>query len=192
MRTIPQLLADAAAAGPDRLWLLSGDESFTFAATEDAVANAAEGLAGLGVGRGDIVLVVARNSAAHVFTWLGLAQLGAVMLPVNPGSTADELGGFLDQVQPALLVCDTALDPVVAAANGRRSRPVTVVDVHELLGGCVRHASAPGARPPGPGRCSSRRRARPVARSSSPRRTRATRWRPRGSPGGSGSPPRTG
>ncbi len=133
MRTIPQLLADAAAAGPDRPWLISGDRTFTYAETKHLVGAAAAGLADRGVAQGDIVLVVGRNFPAQVFTWLGLAQLGAVMLPVNPASTADELTGFLDQVQPTLLVCDRALDPVVDEAVTRAGSAPTVIDVHETL-----------------------------------------------------------
>ncbi len=74
MRTIPDLSADAAAAGPDRPWLISGDIAFTFAETEQLAAAAAAGLAEHGVRQGDIVLVVARNFPAQVFTWLGLAR----------------------------------------------------------------------------------------------------------------------
>lgn len=134
MRTIPELLADAAAAGPDRPWLISGDKAFTFAETERFAGAAAAGLAERGVGQGDIVIVVGRNFPAQVFTWLGLARLGAVMLPVNPAVTVDELTGFVEQVHPGLIGCDRALDPVVDEAVARSSTPVTVIDVHEPLG----------------------------------------------------------
>ncbi len=39
MRTIPELLADAASAGPDRPWLISGDKEFTFAETAQLVGT---------------------------------------------------------------------------------------------------------------------------------------------------------
>ena len=87
------------------------------------------------------MIVVGRNFAAQVFTWLGLARLGAVMLPVNPASTADELSGFIEQVQPGLIACDRALDPVVDEAAARSTSPVSVIDVHELL------AASPAAAP---------------------------------------------
>jgi crotonobetaine/carnitine-CoA ligase len=134
-RTIPQLVADAAAQHGDRTWLVSGDDSSSYTATAAAVRGAAGGLAAAGVGRGDIVVVIARNTAPHVFTWLGLAHLGAVMLPVNPNSTVDELAGFLTQVEPTLLVHDPARDDTVVAAiqqAGTRTRPV---DVHEIVAG---------------------------------------------------------
>jgi crotonobetaine/carnitine-CoA ligase len=138
-RTIPQLLADAAAEHADRAWLLAGDESYTYAEAERAVRAAAGGLAAAGVERGGIVLVIARNSPAHVFTWLGLAHLGAVTLPVNPSSTVDELAGFLTQAEPSLIVHDPARDEAVAAARAQTSSAAPIVDVHGIV------AAAPGS-----------------------------------------------
>lgn len=150
MRTIPQLLADAAAAGPDRPWLISGDKAFTLTETQHLAGAAAAGLAAHGVGQGDIVLVVGRNFPAQVFTWLGLAQLGAVMLPVNPSSTVDELTGFLDQVEPTLIACDRSLDPIVDEAVARRGSPLTVIDVQEPLGASPDDAPRPTIDPRDP------------------------------------------
>ncbi|MGZ4688697.1 MAG: AMP-binding protein, partial [Acidimicrobiia bacterium] len=150
MRTIPDLLADAAAEHPDRPWLVSGDKEFTFAETARLAGAAAAGLAGLGVQQGDIVLVVGRNFPAQVFTWLGLARLGAVMLPVNPASTADELVGFLEQVHPALIACDRSLDPTVDEAVARVSTPVSIVDVHESLAASPDDAPLPSIDPRDP------------------------------------------
>jgi crotonobetaine/carnitine-CoA ligase len=150
MRTIPDLLADAAAAGPDRPWLISGDKAFTFAETEQLANTAAAGLAARGVQQGNIVLVVGRNFPAQVFTWLGLARLGAVMLPVNPASTVDELTGFLNQVHPSLVACDRSLDPAVDEAVARMSAPPTVIDVHDPLSASPDDAPRPAIDPRDP------------------------------------------
>ena len=150
MRTIPQLLADAATAGPDRPWLISGDKTFTFTETEQFSRTVAAGLAERGVGQGDIVLVVGRNFPAQVFTWLGLARLGAVMLPVNPNSTVDELVGLLEQAEPTLVACDRALDPIIDEAVTRYSNAVTVIDVHDPLSASPDDAPAPTIDPRDP------------------------------------------
>jgi crotonobetaine/carnitine-CoA ligase len=150
MRTIPELLADAAVAGPDRPWLISGDKAFSFAETEQLANAAAAGLAERGVTRGDIVLVVGRNFPAQVFTWLGLARLGAVMLPVNPNSTVDELTGFLDQVHPVLVACDRSLDPGIDEAVARLPEPITVIDVHDPLAASPDDAPQPAIDPRDP------------------------------------------
>jgi crotonobetaine/carnitine-CoA ligase len=132
-RTIPQLLSDASTAYGDRTWLLGGDDEFSFAATERAARSVSAGLGASGVEPGDIVLVVAHNTPAHVFTWLGIAQRGAVMLPVNPSSTVDELAGFLSQVSTVLVVHDPAVDHQVRDACARAGMLALLVDVHDLL-----------------------------------------------------------
>lgn len=132
-RTIPQLVADATAEHADRPWLLAGDATFSYAETARAVRAAAGGLAANGIGPGDIVLVVAHSSPVHVFTWLGLAHRRAVMLPVNPSSTVDELAGFLTQAEPALVVHDPGRDEAVAAAHAQAASAARVVDIHEIV-----------------------------------------------------------
>jgi crotonobetaine/carnitine-CoA ligase len=150
MRTIPQLLDDAAAAGPDRPWLISGDITFSYADTQGASRAVAAGLAERGVERGDIVMVVGRNFPAQVFTWLALARLGALMLPVNPKSTVDELAGLIAQAQPVLVECDLALDPTVPDAIARAGGSVPLIDVHEPLSGDPDAAPTPAVDPRDP------------------------------------------
>jgi crotonobetaine/carnitine-CoA ligase len=102
------------------------------------------------VRKGDVVLVVGRNFPAQVFTWLALARLGAVMLPVNPNSTVDELAGFLEQVEPALVACDRSLDPGVDEAVARVASAVTVIDVHDPLAASPDDAPSPTIDPRDP------------------------------------------
>ena len=80
---------------------------------------------------GDRVLHTPRNHPDHLLTWLALMEVGATQVPVNPKSTAAELAGFVDQVDPTLVVTDpdlapllerstvTAADLFTAAADGR-------------------------------------------------------------------------
>jgi carnitine-CoA ligase len=150
MRTIPQLLDDAAAAGPDRPWLISGDITFSYADTQGASRAVATGLAERGVSPGDIVMVVGRNFPAQVFTWLALARLGAVMLPVNPASTVDEIAGLVEQARPVLVECDLGLDPTIPDAVARAGRSIPVIDVHEPLSGDPDAAPTPTVDPRDP------------------------------------------
>jgi crotonobetaine/carnitine-CoA ligase len=150
MRTIPQLLDDATEAGADRPWLVSGDMTFTYADTRRYARAAAAALAERGVGRGDIVMVVGRNFPAQVFTWLALARLGALMLPVNPSSTVDEIAGLIDQARPVLLACDRDRDAEIPDAVARASATVPVIDVHDPLAGDPDAAPEPAVDPRDP------------------------------------------
>jgi crotonobetaine/carnitine-CoA ligase len=105
-RTIPLMFRAAVEDVGDCTWLLAGDESYTYAEALDRVLRAAAGLRGAGVGKSDRVLVTARNTAAYLFVWLALMELGAVQVAINPAGTADEFDGFVRQVDPKKIVTD--------------------------------------------------------------------------------------
>jgi crotonobetaine/carnitine-CoA ligase len=133
-RTIPQLLTDAASRTPDRVWLRTDDERLTFAAAAGEAGGGAAKLAERGIGRGDLVMLTARNSPAYLLAWLAVSARGAIAVSVNPASTQAELGGLLEQTRPKLVITDTELRAHFAASE------VALVDVGELGG---THAEVP-------------------------------------------------
>src|SRR3954447_4008509 len=122
---MPQLFEAAAAEVPDKPWLLYEDESYTYAQARERIGGAAAALAERGIGRGDLVLTAARNAPEYVFLWLGAAYLGAIYVPANPKSSAAELQGLIDQVQPRLVVEDAAelIAAPAAPADVARATP---------------------------------------------------------------------
>jgi crotonobetaine/carnitine-CoA ligase len=126
--TVPGLLRAAAARDPEGTWLRTDDGSLTFAAAAGAVARAATRLHDAGVRHGDLVVVTARSTPPYLLTFLALASLGAVTVPTNPKSSADELGGLLRQTTPRLLVTDAELRPLVDGTA------LEVVDVEAIAG----------------------------------------------------------
>lgn len=120
-RTIPALFRRAVDEVPDKTWLLAGDDSFTYAQAQARIERGAAGLRAHGVGPGDRVLVAARNTADYLLLWFALMEVGAIQVPVNPKGTADELDGFVRQVDPALTVADANVAELYAgaAADGR-------------------------------------------------------------------------
>jgi crotonobetaine/carnitine-CoA ligase len=113
--TIPELLAEAAAAAPGATWLLHGERSWTYAQAIEAVRRAAGGLAARGAGRGDVVLATSPNSAAALFAWLGAMHLGAVWMPVDPRAAAAERDGLVAQVRPRLDLREDDLEALAGA-----------------------------------------------------------------------------
>ncbi|MEW6477401.1 MAG: AMP-binding protein [Actinomycetota bacterium] len=105
-RTIPNLLASAVEAAPDKPWLFHEDSVFTYEAAWRRIGTAAAGLAGQGVGRGDLVLVPMRNTADHLFVWLGLMRLGGILVAANPAAGEAELAGLIGQTEPRLVLSD--------------------------------------------------------------------------------------
>ena len=139
--TVPALLRRAVERHSDREWIRTDDLVLTFGQAAGRVGGIARDLAAAGVGRGDLVMLTARTTPEYLLTWLALASLGALSVPVNPASTPSELGGLLAQVGPGLLVTDGPLEAVVgqalerAAAGGGSDREPAISHVEDLFSG---------------------------------------------------------
>ncbi len=118
MRTIPALVRAAVDEVPDEPWLLFEGTTLTYGAMQERVDRARGWLRDKGVGKGDRVLVVARNHPDTLLVWFALMELGAIEVPVNPALTDVERDGFVDQVRPALVLDD--LGAVFDAEPDRR------------------------------------------------------------------------
>ena len=116
-RTIPNLLAGAVEAVPDRTWLYFEDTTYTYGEAWQRIGTLAAGLADLAVGPGDLVVVPMRNTAGHLFTWLALMRMGAVLVAANPVSTEAELSGLVGQTEPRLVLADTDVERLLAAPD---------------------------------------------------------------------------
>jgi acyl-CoA synthetase (AMP-forming)/AMP-acid ligase II len=75
----------------------------------DRITRLASSLYRIGVGKGTHVAVSLPNVSAFPITWLALACLGAVMVPVNTRYTAAELGYVLNDAAAEFLVIDETL-----------------------------------------------------------------------------------
>ena len=132
-RTIPDFFRRAVDDAADRPWLLADEASFTYGQAAARVERAASGLRAAGVGAGDRVVVTAKNTPDFLLSWLALMEVGAVQVPVNPKSTAAELGGFLTQVTPRAVVSDDDLMPVVGYAVRETGVGAARLDVADLV-----------------------------------------------------------
>lgn len=109
-RTLPDLLAAAAAAWPDRPFLIFDQtgERLTFSEADRRANAIAAGLAAHGIGPGDTVAVMLRNLPAFPLTWLAIQKAGATMVPLNV---------FYRQDDAAYLIEHSGAKAVVAAAE---------------------------------------------------------------------------
>jgi crotonobetaine/carnitine-CoA ligase len=105
-RNVPALLETAAAATPDRaaLHFIETGTELTYAELLADVRRLANGLSAAGVTRGAHVAVMLPNVPEMPVTWLALAALGAVMVPVNVRYTAHELHYLLTDSRASHLV----------------------------------------------------------------------------------------
>ena len=92
-------------------------ERLSFAETRERVRRLAGAFAGIGIGKGTHVAVMLPNLPAYPLTWLALATLGAVMVPVNNRYTARELLYVLEDAHADFLVIHRDYFPVLVAVD---------------------------------------------------------------------------
>ena len=81
--TLSSLLARQALARPHAVAISSGRETITYARLAASVDAKARGLAGLGIGAGDVVSVQLPNGPEFLIAYLAVARLGAVLSTIH-------------------------------------------------------------------------------------------------------------
>ncbi len=69
----------------------------------------AHGLARLGVGRGDRVAVMSRNTGEHAAIFYGILKQGAVFTPLNPSCTPAEVARQVDHATPRVVMVEPGM-----------------------------------------------------------------------------------
>jgi fatty-acyl-CoA synthase len=105
---IGDLVRETAETNPTGVAATKTPRQLSFAELERSTNQLVRALAGRQVGHGSRVVWRGNTTLDAVALWFALARLGAVVVPMNPGSTADEAVAFLDQADPALVVGDEA------------------------------------------------------------------------------------
>lgn len=85
---------------------LPGGDDWLYRDLMAQVGRAAGALADLGVKPGDRVVVQTEKTPQALALYLACLKVGAVYVPLNTAYTAAEMGYFLSDAEPALLVCD--------------------------------------------------------------------------------------
>ncbi|OBF25622.1 2,3-dihydroxybenzoate-AMP ligase [Mycobacterium sp. ACS1612] len=129
-RPLDSVLRDAATRWPDRVAVIDGDGSHTYAELDDRADRAAAGFAGMGMAPGHRVLLQLPNSCRFAVTLFGLLRSGAVPVMCLPGHRLAELSHFAELSQAsAIVIDDTApgFDYCAPAEELVRTHPMTMV-----------------------------------------------------------------
>jgi crotonobetaine/carnitine-CoA ligase len=129
---LPVVLGRAVEQFGDRPFLSFriGDRRLTFAEAGERAAAVAGGLASLGVGAGDRVLIMMANREEFVLTWFGANLLGACQVPVNIEYRGDFLEHLANTAEAAVIVVDAERLPAVVESVPRlpHLRHIVLVD----------------------------------------------------------------
>jgi fatty-acyl-CoA synthase len=114
--TLGDLLRRSAARHPDKLAIACGPVRWSYREFDALCSRLAAGLAQQGIGKGDRVAILARNSHAFAALRFALARLGAVLVPINFMLKAEEAAYILRHAGARLLATDNGLAALAQAA----------------------------------------------------------------------------
>lgn len=161
MSTIYAALAAAARTRPDHTFLRDGPRGQRYAALREEADAIAAGLAGLGIGRGDRVVLWLPNGPAWAALFFACAQLGAIAVMAGTRLRAADLRHILADSGAAALAWSPSFlgidydGMVEAATRGDEGRPLS--ELRHLLSagpsavpGAVALDHLPAGSPPEP------------------------------------------
>ena len=127
MNLVHELLEERARRSPHSTFLIADGESHTFAGIDARSSAIAAGLDDLGVRAGDRVAIVLPNSTAFVASLYGVLKAGAVVVALNPDTTAERLAFVLADCEVRVVIATAALRVVAGEAVAASESVVAVV-----------------------------------------------------------------
>jgi fatty-acyl-CoA synthase len=141
-KSIGTVFQERAARYGDRIFLRFGDEQLTYRDANAAANRYAAVLAARGVGAGDVVAIMLRNSPNAVLAMLAAVKCGAVAGMLNYHQRGDVLAHSLGLLDAKVLIAETDLVSAVAECGGTGStETLTVEDLERFA------VSAPATNP---------------------------------------------
>jgi len=105
-----------AGRSPERDAIVYAGQRISYQTLEQRARHAAGLLAARGIGKGDVVALLMKNSAAFVELSLAVGYLGAVLLPINYRLGAEEVHYIVQHAGVRLLLVDVEFEHLVGDA----------------------------------------------------------------------------
>ncbi|MDB6181839.1 (2,3-dihydroxybenzoyl)adenylate synthase [Paracoccus fistulariae] len=105
---LTRALDESTRATPEAIAVIDGDRQLSYRELSDAVANLADRLRRDGLGRGDTAVVQLPNCAEFIITFHALLRAGIVPVNAIYSHRQLEMGNYIQQLKPALLIGDHA------------------------------------------------------------------------------------
>jgi acyl-CoA synthetase (AMP-forming)/AMP-acid ligase II len=121
--TVYDVIAGGAAVHGEAPAVIQGERALSFRELRGRVDELAAGLAGLGIGPGERVCVLAQNDAAYLELYGACARQGIVAYPINWRLTGPEVERVVERAQPKMMVVDASTAPLVSDWLGAKPVP---------------------------------------------------------------------
>lgn len=114
---------------PDKTAVIDSDTTLTYREFDERCRRLASALAARGIGKGDTVAVICRNTHEMLEARYAIPMVGAVMNPINTRLDAATIGFILEHGDAQLLICDHAFGNEAGPAVERLDEPPEMVVV---------------------------------------------------------------
>ena len=140
--SIGKVFQDRAARYGDRVFIRFGGQELSYREANATANRYAAVLASRGVGRGDVVGIMLRNSPNTVLMMLAAVKCGAIAGMLNYHQRGDVLAHSLGLLDAKVLVAESDLVDAVDECGGATVAPTTIEEIERLA------TTAPTANPP--------------------------------------------
>lgn len=133
--SIGKVFQDRAAKYADKVFLRFEDQSLTYAEANATANRYAAVLAARGVGHGDVVGIMLRNSPDAVLTMLAAVKCGAVAGMLNYHQRGEVLAHSIGLLKATVIIAETEfVEPIVdcGAVSDGAPEPTTIDELHRL------------------------------------------------------------
>lgn len=113
------ILSAAGSAFGDRPALRFEGRAIGHDAFVEDVGKLAAALAAAGLGAGDRLVLLARNRPEWLTAFFAAIACDAIVVPVNPGLAAPEVGYIVDHCEPKVVIAEADLDGLLGLAGHR-------------------------------------------------------------------------
>lgn len=129
MPGLTETLRERARSHPDRVAYIAGDTELTFRDFDRRADRVAAALADAGVGRGDRVAILDKNSLEYAEQLFGAGRIGAVQVPVNYRLAPDEVAYIVNNAKAKVFIVGPEFLPVLDAIAPRLEHTAHLVVV---------------------------------------------------------------
>lgn len=131
--TLEDFIASRCEAHHEREMLQYEGRSWSWGEAQESAGRIAAHLRERGIGAGDRIIAMGRNSVWHVLTLLAAARLGAIFVPINPQFKVEEAEYVFGHCAPGVVLCDGEAEPVARQAIERAGISPSVLALGEGL-----------------------------------------------------------
>ncbi|KAA0107773.1 long-chain-acyl-CoA synthetase FadD6 [Mycolicibacterium sp. P1-5] len=133
--SIGKVFQERAARYADRVFIRMGDEKITYREANETANRFAAVLSDKGVGRGDVVGIMLRNSPNAVLLMLAAVKCGAVAGMLNYHQRGDVLSHSIGLLDATVVVAESDLIDPIKESEAEVAELVTIEDIEEQANG---------------------------------------------------------